>query len=243
MNASDSNTQDVYKVNSLTLSTNSNAVDGHVRWDPCRSLWNGGMLLAALVLGPMTFTWGALAVFVVVLAIIMCAGHSVGFHRLLIHRTFECPTWLELTLVWIGVLFGMQGPYWMNRSTRRRESTRWRSSSATRAHSPRASAGRPISMASWSACRRHGTGSPAESPDRPDPSTARPGEHETCLTRGKTPSRFSHGRLSNDRIAPVRPCRPDQTNGVSPRPSLMDTSAPASISILTVASSPYAAAQ
>lgn len=116
MNASDSNTQDVYKVNSLTLSTHSNALDGHVRWDPCRSLWNGGMLLGALVLGPMTFTWGALAVFVVVLAIIMCAGHSVGFHRLLIHRTFECPMWLERTLVWVGVLFGMQGPYWMIRT-------------------------------------------------------------------------------------------------------------------------------
>lgn len=29
--ASDSDTQDVYKVNSLTLSTRSNAVDGHTR--------------------------------------------------------------------------------------------------------------------------------------------------------------------------------------------------------------------
>lgn len=95
MNASDSNFHDVYKVNSLTLSTDSNAVDGHVRWDPRRSLWNGGMLLGAPVLGPMAFTWGAFAVFVVVLA--MCTGHSVGFHRLLIHRTFECPMWLERT--------------------------------------------------------------------------------------------------------------------------------------------------
>ena len=116
MNASDSNVDDVYKVNSLTLSTDSNAVDGHVEWDPCRSLWNGGMLLGALVLGPMTFTWGAFAVFVAVLATIMCTGHSVGFHRLLIHRTFECPLWLERTLVWVGVLFGMQGPYWMMRT-------------------------------------------------------------------------------------------------------------------------------
>ena len=51
MNASDSNVDDVYKVNSLTLSTDSNAVDGHVEWDPCRSLWNGTMLLGALALG------------------------------------------------------------------------------------------------------------------------------------------------------------------------------------------------
>ena len=33
----------VYKVNSLTLSTGSNAVDGRVRWDPCRSLLKLGL--------------------------------------------------------------------------------------------------------------------------------------------------------------------------------------------------------
>ena len=77
---------DVYKVNSLAFSSRTNGVAGHVLWDPARSLWNGSMLAGALVLGPMTFTWGAFAVFLLLLAIIMCAGHSVGFHRLLIHR-------------------------------------------------------------------------------------------------------------------------------------------------------------
>ena len=71
------------------------------------------MLLATLVLGPLTFTWGAFALFVLLLALTMCAGHSVGFHRRLIHRTFECPKWLERTLVWFGVLVGMQGPFWV----------------------------------------------------------------------------------------------------------------------------------
>ena len=107
---------DVYKVNSLVFSSSTNAVAGRVNWDPARSLWNGSMLAGAVVFGPMTFTWGAFAVFLLVLAIIMCAGHSVGFHRLLIHRTFACPKWLERTLVWVGVLFGMQGPYWMMRT-------------------------------------------------------------------------------------------------------------------------------
>ncbi len=108
--------QDVYKVNSLVFSTGTNAVAGRVKWDPVRSVWNGSILAGALVLGPMTFTWGAFGAFVLLLALIMCAGHSVGFHRLLIHRTFECPKWLERTLIWIGVLFGMQGPHWMMRT-------------------------------------------------------------------------------------------------------------------------------
>jgi stearoyl-CoA desaturase (delta-9 desaturase) len=74
------------------------------------------MLLASLVLAPLTFTWGALAAFLVLLVFTMCTGHSVGFHRRLIHRTFQCPKWLERVLVWSGTLVGMQGPYWVIRS-------------------------------------------------------------------------------------------------------------------------------
>ena len=32
-------------------------------------------------------------------------------HRGLIHRTFDCPKWLERLLVWLGVLVGMAGPF------------------------------------------------------------------------------------------------------------------------------------
>ena len=105
-----------YKVNSLVFTRGVDPLAGTVRWDPARSVWNGGMLLLALVLGPMYFTWGALLVFILLLAITMCAGHSVGFHRRLIHRTFKCPKWLERLLVWSGTLVGMQGPYWVIQS-------------------------------------------------------------------------------------------------------------------------------
>lgn len=104
-----------YKVNSLILG-DADPLPGTVRWDPVRSLWNGGMLLASMVIAPRLFTWGALAAFLVLLAVTMCTGHSVGFHRRLIHRTFQCPKWLERLLVWSGTLVGMQGPLWVIRS-------------------------------------------------------------------------------------------------------------------------------
>ena len=84
-----------YKVNSLILNERVDPLDGDVVWDPARSLWNGGMLLAAVVLGPMYFSPSAFLVFAILLELTMCSGHSVGFHRRLIHRTFACPKWLE----------------------------------------------------------------------------------------------------------------------------------------------------
>ncbi len=105
-----------YKVNSLILDSRVDPRHGEVVWDPARSLWNAGMLLAALVLGPMYFSWSALLVFLLLLEITMCSGHSVGFHRRLIHRTFACPKWLERLLVWSGTLVGMQGPFWVIQS-------------------------------------------------------------------------------------------------------------------------------
>jgi stearoyl-CoA desaturase (delta-9 desaturase) len=102
-----------YKVNSLRIHPHAEPMSGRVTWDPTRSLWNGGMLLATLELGPMYFSWGAFAVYLVLLELTLCAGHSVGFHRRLIHRTFQCPKWLERTMVWLGTLVGMQGPFWV----------------------------------------------------------------------------------------------------------------------------------
>src|SRR4051794_13424095 len=96
-----------YKGNSLSIGVNADPTEGTVPWDPARSIWNGGMLLAALILGPLYFTWGAFAVFIVLLEVTMCTGHSVGFHRKLIHRTFKSPKWLERSLVWSGTLVGM----------------------------------------------------------------------------------------------------------------------------------------
>ena len=101
-----------FKVNSLTGLDKASPVEGKVVWDPPRSLWNSGMLISALALGPATFSWSACAVFLFSSAVTLCAGHSVGFHRRLIHRSFDCPKWLERLLVWLGTAVGMGGPLW-----------------------------------------------------------------------------------------------------------------------------------
>jgi fatty-acid desaturase len=91
----------------------SDAVSGQVRWVPAKSLWTIAMAAVALIGAPLTFSWDALALFLVTTAITICAGHSVGMHRLLIHRSFDAPKWLERTLVYLGTLVGMAGPFGM----------------------------------------------------------------------------------------------------------------------------------
>lgn len=93
----------------------TNPVDGTVKWDASKSLWLSGMTLTALFLAPVHFSWGAVLVFLVLTAVTICLGHSVGMHRLLIHRSFRTPIWLERTLVYLGVLVGMAGPFGMIR--------------------------------------------------------------------------------------------------------------------------------
>jgi len=104
------------KVHSLTITPDTDPISGEVSWDPARSLWNGGMMVVALFAGPLTFTWGAFGACLVLLLVTMCTGHSVGFHRRLIHRTFQCNKWVERGLVWSGTLVGMQGPFWVMRA-------------------------------------------------------------------------------------------------------------------------------
>jgi sn-1 stearoyl-lipid 9-desaturase len=103
-------------VNTLVEVSGCSPFAGQVRWDPIHSLWNGSMMLIAVILGPITLSWSAFAVFVLLTGATLLLGHSVGFHRRLIHHSFECPRWLEGILVWLGTLVGMSGPLWMVRT-------------------------------------------------------------------------------------------------------------------------------
>jgi fatty-acid desaturase len=85
-------------------------VHGEVRYSPLKSMWFFGMALAALVGGITNFTWIAFLVFLAVTATVLLLGHSLGSHRKLIHDSYQCPKWLEYTLVYCGVQVGLAGP-------------------------------------------------------------------------------------------------------------------------------------
>ncbi len=97
----------------MLSNTKSNAVDGVVKWTPIRSLWTFTMSIIGVSGAYLTFSLDAMVLFLITTAITICAGHSVGMHRLLIHRSFECPKWLEYFLVYLGTLVGMAGPFGM----------------------------------------------------------------------------------------------------------------------------------
>ncbi|KQM37430.1 acyl-CoA desaturase [Sphingomonas sp. Leaf10] len=99
----------------VKASAETSAVNGRVRWAPARSLWIGGMTIAALMLAPTYVTTGSVLLFLVTSAVTLCAGHSIGLHRLLIHRSFVAPRWFERVLVYLGTLVGMTGPLGMVR--------------------------------------------------------------------------------------------------------------------------------
>ena len=101
-----------FKVNSLGNLDTADASSGRLVWDPGRSIWNTSFIVGAFILGPLFFSWSAFALFLLLSGFTLCVGHSVGFHRRLIHRSFDCPKWLERVMIYIGVLVGMGGPIW-----------------------------------------------------------------------------------------------------------------------------------
>src|SRR5262252_10758695 len=99
--------RDVWRV----IGAGASATAGRVVWDPVKSLWNTVMITTALAAGPATASVGTVALFLVLTYTTLLLGHSVGMHRLLIHRTYECSRLLARFLVYLGVLVGMAGPY------------------------------------------------------------------------------------------------------------------------------------
>ncbi len=97
----------------MISSPDSDAVEGRLRWLPTKSIWTLSMMAIAIVGAPLTFNWSAFTLFIITTTVTIWAGHSVGMHRLLIHRSFTAPKWLERTLVYLGTLVGMAGPFGM----------------------------------------------------------------------------------------------------------------------------------
>ncbi|UWR66818.1 acyl-CoA desaturase (plasmid) [Phaeobacter inhibens] len=94
----------------------TDAIQGTIRWDAEKSIWFFLMLTGGFLAIIWTPSWSGFLVFLATTAITVCAGHSVGMHRLLIHKAFVTPKWLEYILVWLGTLVGMAGPLGMIRA-------------------------------------------------------------------------------------------------------------------------------
>jgi fatty-acid desaturase len=83
---------------------------GTVRYSPIKSLWLTGMVVGMVVGGISTFTWSAFALSVALTSVVLLLGHSLGNHRKLVHDSYQCPKWLEYTLVYVGTQVGLCGP-------------------------------------------------------------------------------------------------------------------------------------
>jgi stearoyl-CoA desaturase (delta-9 desaturase) len=72
----------------------------------------GGIALIHLgaLLGPFTFSWPAFWVFVSLQIITGLLGITLCYHRLLAHRSFQVPKWLEYGLTLCGLLALQGGP-------------------------------------------------------------------------------------------------------------------------------------
>ena len=87
-----------------------NAYEGKVVWSPVKSIWITTMYLVAIVGGYMTISWKVFVVSLISTIVTLCLGHSLGMHRRLIHRSYNCPKWLEYFFVHLGVIVGLAGP-------------------------------------------------------------------------------------------------------------------------------------
>lgn len=68
----------------------ANAINGLVIISPLKMLWVGSVFLVAIIGGWLTLSWDSVIVFIVSTTISLCLGHSLGMHRRLIHKSYEC---------------------------------------------------------------------------------------------------------------------------------------------------------
>ena len=67
-------------------------------------------LLALLAFLPMMFSWSAVGVALFLHWLTAGVGLTLGYHRLITHRSFQVPKWLEYVLLFCGTLAG-QSPF------------------------------------------------------------------------------------------------------------------------------------
>lgn len=74
-----------------------------------------GTIHALAMLAPWCFSWSALGVMIFLHWLFGSIGICLGYHRLLSHRSFQVPKWLEYVLTTIGALAMQGGPtFWVS---------------------------------------------------------------------------------------------------------------------------------
>lgn len=90
-----------------------NAINGRISFDPIKILWVSSMLLIGTIGSALTITFGSVLLFLSFTALTLCFGHSLGMHRRFIHRSYQCPKWMEYFFVHLGTIVGLAGPFGM----------------------------------------------------------------------------------------------------------------------------------
>lgn len=108
--------RDRCEVNWLVEVEGADPSKGRIRWDPVHSIWNGGMLALAVIFAPFTANPASVATGILLTGAFLLLGHSVGFHRLMIHRSFATYRPIRAFLIWCGTVAGMSGPMWIIRT-------------------------------------------------------------------------------------------------------------------------------
>ena len=68
------------------------------------------LMHAGLLFAPATFSWNTFWLFVALHWITLGLGITLGYHRLLTHRSYKAPKWLEYFLTLCGALAAQSGP-------------------------------------------------------------------------------------------------------------------------------------
>ncbi len=87
----------------------ANPCEGTVKIDWPKSIWNTAMIAGALC-ALIFVTWQAVLLFLALTYATLLLGHSVGMHRMMIHRTFTAPRWFARLIIYVGTLVGVSGP-------------------------------------------------------------------------------------------------------------------------------------
>ncbi len=89
----------------------ASASEGRVLLDWPKAIWFFGLLFAGLAMAPFTTSRDSLLVFALLTYSSLLLGHSVGMHRMTTYRGFQAMPWLEKSLIYVGVIVGMGGPF------------------------------------------------------------------------------------------------------------------------------------